>query len=365
MSRLALIRVAGGVLLSATLIFASAASAIAHAFSSSLISLTMANAQIVGRAEVLTSELALETSADTNLAASLEANIVLTADDKALSIKAAWLDPQVGSTMPSSTVLGSADYSSIVFVTEELSGTPKSLSLKWRFSAPGSSVLFSTPSDSLVGTLDSSGFVTFDSSPWSSFLSFFSQGMQHIAFGLDHLLFLIVLALGSFRVATNRAAAILTVKLLTAFTLGHALSFTLAYFKLLEISANVVEPIIAISIFLTATAALLRITWEKYWILAGLVGLVHGLGFASSLASLGIVTSQHTLAIVGFNLGVDLAQLFVVTLIALTLALIRKVLPSIADRLRFAALIAAGLVGFAWFLERSFGQALNLLLNLT
>ena len=360
MSRLALIKVAGSVLLSATLVFASASSAIAHAFSSSLISLTFSNSQIVGRADVLTTELGLETSAETNLADALEAKITLTADNRALAIKAVWIDPQAGSVEQSS-----AGYSSIVFVTEKLLATPNSLSLKWKFAASGASVIFSTPSDSLLGTLDSSGFVTFDSSPWSSFLSFFSQGMQHIALGLDHLLFLIVLALGSFKVATNRTSAILTLKLLTAFTLGHAVSFTIAYFKLLEISASFVEPIIAISIFLAAAVALLKNSWDKYWIPAGLIGLVHGLGFASSLASLGIATSQHTLAIVGFNLGVDLAQLIVVTFIALSLALVRKFLPSIAERLRIAALITAGLVGFAWFIERSFGQALSLLLNLT
>jgi HupE / UreJ protein len=360
LSRLALTRVAGSVLLSATLVFASASSALAHAFSNSLISLTFANAHIVGRADVLTSEVDLETSAETNLAEIIEANLTLTADNKNLAIKAAWIDPQAGSPSQST-----ADYSSVVFVTEDLQATPNSLSLEWKFSASGASVLFSTADASLFGTFDSSGVVTFNSSPWSSFSSFFSQGIQHIAFGLDHLLFLVVLALGSFRVATNRTSAILTVKLLTAFTVGHAVSFTLAYFKLLEISTNLVEPIIAISILLTAAAALLKISWDKYWILAGLVGLVHGLGFASSLAGLGIVTSQHALAIAGFNLGVDLAQLIVVTFIALALALIRKILPSIAESLRFTALIAAGLVGFAWFIERAFGQALNLLLQLT
>lgn len=359
MSRLAIIRVAGSVLLSATLIFVTASGALAHSFKSSPISLTFANAQLVGRADVLNTELDVQASSAGNLAEVLETKIVLIADNKKLSIKTSWIDSQTDLT-----TLGSPNFSSIVFVTEKLLAIPKSLSLQWKFSASGTSVLFSTPSDSLLGTLDSSGLVTFDSSPMSSFLSFFSQGLQHIAFGLDHLLFLIVLALGSFKVATNRETSILTVKLLTAFTLGHTVSFTLAYFKLLEISATFVEPIIAISIFLTAAAAVLKISWDKYWVLAGLVGLVHGLGFASSLASLGIVTSQHTLAIVGFNLGVDLAQLIVVTLIALALAFIRKLSPFVAEKLRFACLIAAALLGITWFIERAFGPVVGVILYL-
>lgn len=150
----------------------------------------------------------------------------------------------------------------------------------------------------------------------------------------------------------NKINWLRAVKLIAAFTLGHAVSFTLAYFQILSVPSAVVETVIALSITVTAFAALTRVEWEKYWIIATAVGLVHGLGFASSLAQLGLATSEHAAAIISFNLGVDIAQVIVVSVVGLCLVLLRNTLPQWSSKITTFVLIGIGILGLIWTISR-------------
>ena len=143
-----------------------------------------------------------------------------------------------------------------------------------------------------------------------------------------------------------------TIELVTAFTIGHAISLGLAYFELISIPPWVVEPAISLSIVAAAVLALRgRASDARPWI-AGLIGLVHGLGFASSLGSLGVVTSQRITALAAFNLGIDIAQTMFVLLVIGALWLSTQLLDRRVIWVRSAAATGAALFGIAWTVSR-------------
>lgn len=121
---------------------------------------------------------------------------------------------------------------------------------------------------------------------------------------------------------------------------------------MISVPASVVEPAISLSIVVAAVLAIRgRTTDARPW-LAGLVGLVHGLGFASNLSSLGVAASQRVAAIAAFNLGVDVAQTAVVLAVIGVLWLSTQV---VADRMawvRVAGATGAAMFGLAWTATR-------------
>ena len=145
-------------------------------------------------------------------------------------------------------------------------------------------------------------------------------GVEHIIKGYDHLLFLLALLL----VGSLRA----WVKTVTAFTIAHTLTLYLGTQGIIKVPADIVEASIAASISLSALPLFiprLREKSEKIWLLVGLIGLIHGLGFAGYLQEK-IAGSDFLLTtLFGFNLGVELGQLaFVITVGALLLLLRRQ-----------------------------------------
>ena len=164
-----------------------------------------------------------------------------------------------------------------------------------------------------------------------------------------------VLTLAVAGTTIDRATAWSTVKLVTAFTVGHAISLCLAYFDVISIPASVVEPAIALSIVAAAVLVIGgRADGARPWI-AGLIGMVHGLGFASSLSSLGLATSQRAPALAAFNIGIDVAQTAVVLLILGGLWLVSKVLVERMAWVRIPLAAVAALIGLAWTVERVSG----------
>jgi hypothetical protein len=156
----------------------------------------------------------------------------------------------------------------------------------------------STPA-SVVGVTQSSGLATF--------LRFLGLGFEHILpAGLDHVLFVVGLALLSTRFRP------LLVQV-TAFTLAHTVTLALSTYGLLKLPAQVVEPLIALSIVYVAVENVLR---QKLSVLrVGLVfafGLLHGLGFAGVLAELGLPERHRLWSLLAFNGGVELGQLAVI-----------------------------------------------------
>src|SRR6185369_4183018 len=135
-------------------------------------------------------------------------------------------------------------------------------------------------------------------------------GVEHILTGFDHLLFVLALL---FLVGFNRRL----LYTITAFTLAHSVTLALASLGLLTLRSPPVEASIALSIVLVAGEALHGgRTFARRWpaLVAFLFGLVHGLGFAGALKEIGLPQQHLPVALLTFNVGVELGQLFVVTL---------------------------------------------------
>ncbi|HYT59916.1 MAG TPA: HupE/UreJ family protein, partial [Haliangiales bacterium] len=153
------------------------------------------------------------------------------------------------------------------------------------------------------------------------FLDFNREGVRHIWTGLDHILFLLALLLPSvlkreapgWRVVERfRPALINVLKIVTAFTIAHSITLSLATLGIVRVSSRLVEPAIAASVILAALNNIRPILAERGWVVAFGFGLVHGFGFANVLAELGLARQTLALALVGFNLGVELGQLAIV-----------------------------------------------------
>jgi hypothetical protein len=200
-------------------------------------------------------------------------------------------------------------------------------------------------------------------SHWRGFQSMVGLGMSHIAEGTDHLLFLLVLLLpapllvrfgrwgraGGMRYSVGRL-----LKIVTAFTLGHSLTLLLGALGWVRLPGQPVEVLIAGSILVSAVHAWRPLfAGREGWVAAGF-GLVHGLAFASTLAGLHLDTGRMALSILGFNLGIELMQLFVIAATVPWLLLLSHTPAYPAVRVGGAAL--AGLAALAWIAERLSGQ---------
>jgi hydrogenase/urease accessory protein HupE len=177
---------------------------------------------------------------------------------------------------------------------------------------------------------------------------FLLLGIEHILTGYDHLLFLFALLL----VCDGFWAA---AKIITGFTVAHSLTLALATFNLVQLSASVVEPLIAASIIYVAVENVFfrpRLRWRS--VLTFAFGLIHGLGFAGILRDLGLGVNGTPVAgpLFSFNLGVELGQLAIAALVLpLFLWLRRK--PAFVARGVPALSLLIGAAGVYWLIERT------------
>jgi hypothetical protein len=153
------------------------------------------------------------------------------------------------------------------------------------------------------------------------FGSFVREGIWHIWIGYDHILFLLSLLLpavlvwrnaGWQAVASSRAAVLDVLRIVTAFTVAHSITLSMAALGVLSLPSRWVESAIALSVLLAALNNLRPVTHGRRWIAAFVFGLVHGFGFANVLADLGLKAGAMAASLVGFNLGVELGQLVIV-----------------------------------------------------
>ena len=144
---------------------------------------------------------------------------------------------------------------------------------------------------------------------WNTFLGFLRYGFTHVLpEGLDHILFV----LGLFLLSRSWKPVLTQV---TAFTLAHSLTLGLAAAGLIKVPASIVEPIIALSIAAIAIENIFHPQYTRWRLVIVLIfGSIHGLGFASGLAEKPIPQDSFLLALTGFNLGVEAAQLAVIGL---------------------------------------------------
>ncbi len=171
-------------------------------------------------------------------------------------------------------------------------------------------------------------------------------GIEHILTGFDHLMFVIGLL---FLVGFNRRL-LLTI---TAFTVAHSLTLASAALGLLTLRPPPVEATIALSIMLVAGEALReRETLARRWpaLVAFLFGLVHGLGFAGALKDIGLPENHLPIALLTFNVGVEIGQLFTVAVAWIIYRTVRR-LP-IVSQARLATLYVIGTMAAFWSCSR-------------
>jgi hypothetical protein len=203
---------------------------------------------------------------------------------------------------------------------------------------------------------------------WAQFADYVREGVWHIWIGFDHILFLLSLLLPSvlaWQAARSRWQAIERAgeafwgvfKVVTAFTLAHSITLSLAVLGVIELPSRLVESVIAASV----VAAALNNVWprviERLWMVAFGFGLVHGFGFASVLADLGLPADALALALVGFNVGVELGQLAIV-LVFLPLAFALRRTTFYRRWVMVVGSLFIALLALAWFVERAFGAKL-------
>lgn len=183
-------------------------------------------------------------------------------------------------------------------------------------------------------------------------------GIEHLLTGIDHLLFVLCLCL----LVRERRTLAWTI---TAFTVGHSVTLTLATLGVVHFPQSVAETAIALSIVLLA-AELLRddraveaapppASWirRRPWAMAFTFGMLHGLGFAGALSEVGLPPSEIPLALLTFNLGIELGQLGFVLAVLLLARLARPLLATLPPRaVRLPAWAIGGIAAF-WFWSRA------------
>lgn len=186
---------------------------------------------------------------------------------------------------------------------------------------------------------------------------FLWEGVLHFAFGFDHVLFLLslVLAAGFVSRKDGLKKAFKDVAILvTAFTIGHSVTLIIAALGYVVLPSQPVEIVIAASIAIVAGLNIVRpeqrgpLPW-----LAGGFGLIHGFGFSSVLAELGLPSEQNVLALICFNVGIELAQLAFVAVVMGPIAFLAKT----KGYRRFVqiASVLIGLLALFWVVERVMG----------
>ena len=158
-------------------------------------------------------------------------------------------------------------------------------------------------------------------SAWQTLRQYIADGVWHIWIGYDHILFLLALLLpavlvrraGQWDPAPNlKDSFVAVLKVVTAFTLAHSVTLTLAALQIITLPSRLVESVIAASVIVAALSNLRGALSKKRWVMAFAFGLIHGFGFASVLADLGLPKDALVLALVGFNVGVEIGQLCIV-----------------------------------------------------
>jgi hypothetical protein len=195
-----------------------------------------------------------------------------------------------------------------------------------------------------------------------SLAEFFRLGVWHIWSGYDHILFLLALLFpaviagaraGNEQGTTFRVALLGVVKIVTAFTVAHSITLTLAALRIVSVEPRAVEALIAFSVALAALNNILGLLPELGWAIAFVFGLVHGFGFANVLFDLGLASDRLVKTLLGFNLGVEAGQLAIVCVFLPAAFRFRSSAVYRVGVLKFGSATIA-LVAAIWFFERLF-----------
>lgn len=192
------------------------------------------------------------------------------------------------------------------------------------------------------------------SSRLSIFGTYLWLGVEHILFGPDHLLFVLLLTMlvpGARRITAT----------VTGFTVGHSVTLVGATLGWMYAPIGPIEALIAFSVLLLAAeaadprAASRPAQFRRHpWLVAGLFGLLHGFGFSSALGEVGLPADAIPFALAAFNVGVELGQIAFVAVLLLLATLYRRVAGEFPAAVLRVVALATGTLAAYWFVERSY-----------
>ena len=185
------------------------------------------------------------------------------------------------------------------------------------------------------------------SAPLASYLRL---GVEHLLFGIDHVLFVIGLMFFLDRIGP-------LVKTITSFTVAHSLTLGISAIGLVRIPQAPIEAVIALSILFLATEKLRGTTdtlvARRTWLIAFIFGLLHGFGFAGALNDIGLPRENLLLALLLFNLGVELGQLLVVAAALLVAHATSRWFSPTPRMVWQAPVYGMGAIASFWFVSRT------------
>jgi len=190
-------------------------------------------------------------------------------------------------------------------------------------------------------------------SVWATMQRYLVMGIEHIFLGYDHIAFLVAIVLWTRRLMP-------VIKVVTAFTIAHSITLSLAALQIVVIPSAIVEPAIAASIIFVALENFFSRNVDGRWKVTFAFGLIHGFGFAGALQEIGLPANAVVPALAAFNIGVEIGQVAIVAIVVPTLILVDRLFA--ADRtkpVRAATLVyslsaAITVLGSYWFLTRVF-----------
>jgi len=186
-----------------------------------------------------------------------------------------------------------------------------------------------------------------------NFIDFIKMGIYHILNGYDHQTFLLMLLLAAIVMSENFLKCFINiVEIATAFTISHSISLSLSAFHIVNPPENIIEILIAFSIFLTAVNNFTHIVKFKYeWLLAFVFGFIHGFGFAEALENLHLELKDFIKVVFGFNLGVEIGQFIIILfLMPILYFLIKR-----NNKLYKLLTIIGGILALLWMIDRITG----------
>ncbi len=248
-----------------------------------------------------------------------------------------------------------ANTHSTVVLTFALLGDTKDFRINYNLFVEGVStascvatLLYNGEAREIVFRPDSREFALAEKTDSTDFFGFIKLGIEHILTGYDHLLFVLtLLMLGG--------GLPYLLKVITAFTVAHSISLSLAALNIVHLPSRFVESGIALTIAFVAAENLLRkdttALTRSRWGLTFAFGLIHGLEFAGVLEDIGLPQTNVALSLFGFNLGVEIGQLAVVIPAFALLQLLKRI--SWEARVRQSISFFAVCAGLFWFFERA------------
>lgn len=184
---------------------------------------------------------------------------------------------------------------------------------------------------------------------WSTIFEFLKEGFLHVLpLGFDHILFITSL----FFLNSNLKSVVIQC---SVFTLAHSITLFLSVYQIILPNSTIVEPLIALSIVFTSLENIFRNEISQWrLLLIFLFGLIHGMGFATALQDLGIAKNNFIASLLSFNVGVEIAQLFIILILYFGIAYWCKNKAWYKTKIVYAISSLIACIALYWSIDRIF-----------